>query len=228
MAKTNNLKDYLTDLHSGIITKKPNASRNPQDFRTTIESITTLKAILDITKSCANMFFEYDGKIDNLIAYEDTENVEDFTAMFKNYKVGAEIIKVNTYYGQIFTEMFRNARYVKVIDISKYRCSDLATADNFCSYCPSLQALVIRAMGGSYRLASNAFTNCYWLTKTVNEQFNPQGKQGYIYVPRSVIESLRSGTNWGQFKFRVLEDYTVDGTTSGEFDTVKAGIDYGI
>ena len=162
MAKTNNLKDYLTDLHSGIITKKPNASRNPQDFRTTIESITTLKAILDITKSCANMFNDYtEGGIDKLIAYEDTENVENFTGMFKDYRGDSYIPRINTYYGQTFTEMFRNARYLKVIDISKYRCSDVATADNFCSYCPSLQALVIRAFGGVYRLASNAFTNCY-------------------------------------------------------------------
>ena len=39
MAKTNNLKDYLTDLYEGIASKKPNASRNPQNFRSEIESI---------------------------------------------------------------------------------------------------------------------------------------------------------------------------------------------
>lgn len=41
MAKTNNLKDYLTDLYEGIASKKPNASRNPQNFRSEIESIVT-------------------------------------------------------------------------------------------------------------------------------------------------------------------------------------------
>lgn len=39
MSKKNNLKDYLTDLYEGIVSKKPNASRNPQNFRAEIESI---------------------------------------------------------------------------------------------------------------------------------------------------------------------------------------------
>lgn len=39
MSKQNNLKDYLTDLYQGIATKKPGASRNPQNFRSEIESI---------------------------------------------------------------------------------------------------------------------------------------------------------------------------------------------
>lgn len=39
MSKRNNLKDYLTDLYQGISSKKPGASRNPQDFRAEIESI---------------------------------------------------------------------------------------------------------------------------------------------------------------------------------------------
>ena len=39
MSKQNNLKDYLTDLYEGIASKKPGASRNPQDFRQEIESI---------------------------------------------------------------------------------------------------------------------------------------------------------------------------------------------
>lgn len=39
MSKQNNLKDYLTDLYEGISTKRPSASRNPQNFRAEIESI---------------------------------------------------------------------------------------------------------------------------------------------------------------------------------------------
>lgn len=41
MSKRDNLKDYLTDLYQGIASKKPGASRNPQDFRAEIESIQT-------------------------------------------------------------------------------------------------------------------------------------------------------------------------------------------
>ena len=50
MAKNNNLKDYLTDLYEGIVSKKPNASRNPQDFRAEIENITA-----------GTVYEEYDG-----------------------------------------------------------------------------------------------------------------------------------------------------------------------
>lgn len=41
MSKENNLKDYLTDLYDGISSKKPGASRNPQNFRAEIEAIKT-------------------------------------------------------------------------------------------------------------------------------------------------------------------------------------------
>lgn len=41
MSKENNLKDYLTDLYDGISSKKPDASRNPQNFRAEIEAIKT-------------------------------------------------------------------------------------------------------------------------------------------------------------------------------------------
>jgi hypothetical protein len=41
MSKENNLTDYLEDLYQGIASKKPGASKNPQDFRAEIESITT-------------------------------------------------------------------------------------------------------------------------------------------------------------------------------------------
>lgn len=39
MSKQNNLKDFFADLYQGIVRKKPDASRNPQDFRAEIESI---------------------------------------------------------------------------------------------------------------------------------------------------------------------------------------------
>ena len=37
--KQTNLRDFLFDLYEGIASKKPDASRNPQDFRAEIESI---------------------------------------------------------------------------------------------------------------------------------------------------------------------------------------------
>ena len=46
---------------------------------------------------------------------------------------------------------------------------------------------------------------------------------GYIYVPKSLIDDYKVATNWATFadRFRALEDYTVDGTTTGELDESK-------
>lgn len=46
---------------------------------------------------------------------------------------------------------------------------------------------------------------------------------GYIYVPRALIEDYKVATNWSTYatQFRALEDYTVDGTTTGELDETK-------
>lgn len=46
---------------------------------------------------------------------------------------------------------------------------------------------------------------------------------GYIYVPRELVDSYKSAENWSTYasQFRALEDYTVDGTISGELDKSK-------
>lgn len=46
---------------------------------------------------------------------------------------------------------------------------------------------------------------------------------GYIYVPSSLLSQYQSATNWSAYaaQFRALEDYTVDGTTTGALDPNK-------
>lgn len=46
---------------------------------------------------------------------------------------------------------------------------------------------------------------------------------GYIYVPSALIEEYKAATNWSTYasQFRALEDYTVDGTITGELDESK-------
>jgi hypothetical protein len=42
---------------------------------------------------------------------------------------------------------------------------------------------------------------------------------GYIYVPRDLVATYQAATNWSTYsaQFRALEDYTDDGTITGEF-----------
>ena len=46
---------------------------------------------------------------------------------------------------------------------------------------------------------------------------------GYIYVPRALLEDYKVATNWSALaaQFRAIEDYTVDGTVTGELDQSK-------
>ena len=48
---------------------------------------------------------------------------------------------------------------------------------------------------------------------------------GYIYVPSALIEQYKTSTNWSTYaaQFRALEDYTVDGTITGELDPARTG-----
>jgi hypothetical protein len=71
---------------------------------------------------------------------------------------------------------------------------------------------------------TNAFNYCYHILGTVNETYNPNGlKDGYIYVPRALVDTYKVATNWVTYadQFRALEDYTVDGTITGELDESK-------
>ena len=48
-------------------------------------------------------------------------------------------------------------------------------------------------------------------------------KNGYIYVPAALVDTYKADTVWSDFasQFRALEDYTVDGTTTGALDETK-------
>lgn len=82
--------------------------------------------------------------------------------------------------------------------------------------CASLTTLVLRNSTIVGLANVDAFTDTKYATN---------GAGGaYVYVPRDLISSYQAATNWATLyaahpdMFRALEDYTVDGTTTGEFD----------
>lgn len=46
---------------------------------------------------------------------------------------------------------------------------------------------------------------------------------GYIYIPRSLVDYYKTDIGWSTYanQIRALEDYTIDGTTTGELDPSK-------
>lgn len=100
-------------------------------------------------------------------------------------------------------------------------CSNLKTIDlpvlskiprRLISNCPSLKSLILRNNKTVTLALSNAFENSGIDKGTA-----------YIYVPAVLIEEYKSATNWSTYatQFRALEDYTVDGTITGELDETK-------
>lgn len=110
---------------------------------------------------------------------------------------------------------FRNSKGIVLADLAV--CTKV---DNLCFYFANgLKALILRNTDTMCTLQhTNAFTGTEIAKGT-----------GYIYVPRAFLSDddasldYRQATNWSTFsaQFRVLEDYTVDGTTTGELDESK-------
>lgn len=93
--------------------------------------------------------------------------------------------------------------------------------------CYSFTTLILRSETMCALSNTDAFSGCYHFLGTVNKTYNPDGlKDGYIYVPRALIEDYKVATNWVTFadQFRALEDYTVDGTITGELDESKVSL----
>lgn len=78
--------------------------------------------------------------------------------------------------------------------------------------CTVLQTLILRGNA----VATLGGTNAFNRTPIASGE-------GYIYVPAALVNSYKAATNWSTYaaQFRALEDYTVDGTITGEIDESK-------
>lgn len=83
----------------------------------------------------------------------------------------------------------------------------------------NLQALVLRASSCCTLQCSESVGYMFSSTPILDGT-------GYIYVPAELLESYKVATNWSVLgdQFRPLEEYTVDGTITGELDYEKMGV----
>lgn len=105
---------------------------------------------------------------------------------------------------------FEYCRNLNQADFSKIQ-NGIGTAAF--KYCLSLKIVILRNTAQVAVLSSNsAFADTPIASGT-----------GYIYVPKALLDSYKTATNWTTYKnqFRALEDYTVDGTTTGDLDESK-------
>lgn len=102
------------------------------------------------------------------------------------------------------------------------RCSALVSADFFKAKsfrgqtfldCTALKSLILR----------NTEAVCSLGNVNVLQSTPIADGAGYVYVPKTLVDSYKAATNWSTYadQFRALEDYTVDGTITGELDETK-------
>ena len=109
---------------------------------------------------------------------------------------------------------FRNCKSLTLVDTPNVTTivGDNWEANAF-QTCSALKCLILR----------NEETICTLShTKALNGSKIASGT-GYIYVPSALVDSYKAATNWSTYanQFRALEDYTVDGTVTGELDETK-------
>jgi hypothetical protein len=121
---------------------------------------------------------------------------------------------------------------VKVMTGGFTRCYKLTTIDM-----PALESITrssfMESMGLKALILRNlkavTVSDLYDTESTYNKNnlfstYDPIYKgTGYIYVPANLIDTYKSLGGWSKYasQFRALEDYTVDGTITGELDQSK-------
>lgn len=105
--------------------------------------------------------------------------------------------------------VFNGCTALKTIDLPV--CTQIKGSYCF-TKCNSLMALILR----SQTICTLGITNAFGDTPI-------HSGTGYIYVPAALVDSYKAATNWSTYAsaFRALEDYTVDGTTTGALDESK-------
>lgn len=169
----------------------------------------TGKDAADLTEAVQALCDAVDGQIDGTITEIHNEAVTKIVDYaFRNCKSLKSVICPNV-------TMISNYAF--------YQCSALKSADFLnastsigsyaFSYASVLNTLILRS---TTRVCTLLTTSAFNSTPIANGT-------GYVYVPRSLVDSYKTATNWTTYaaQFRALEDYTIDGTTTGALDISK-------
>ena len=130
----------------------------------------------------------------------NTVNATDMRYMFYGCSSLTSVPQLNTVNATDMRYMFCNCHLLNKIDITHMKITSISCSSNMLTKCYSLTKLIIRNMTSIPPLSSDAFTNCYHFTGTVDQTYNPQGlKDGRIYVPDNMVNNLKAATNWSAY-----------------------------
>lgn len=227
MPSKNNLNSVFTDIAYAIRNKKGSVDLiKPINMADEISNIetgnNTLKTLLDSTKSAKYLFNKSRGPIDNLINYNDTENVTSFEYFLSENQTITSCKSLNLskgenferafYYNGTITKYFpmntdsvinMDSMFASNFNLQEIDITKLVSGEKNSGICVNdylLTKFIIRKMDTIPILSSNAFMNCYHFNGTVNEKYNPDGlKDGKFYVPDNKIELLKTSNNWTNY-----------------------------
>ena len=131
----------------------------------------------------------------------NTSNVTNMTNMFYGCNELESIPQLDTSNVTNMVNMFNGCYNLQTIDITSMdKITSTSNSSSMCRSCYSLTKLIIRTMTVIPPLNTNSFTNCYHFEGKTNSTYNPTGaKDGRIYVPDNMVETLKSATNWSVY-----------------------------
>ena len=131
----------------------------------------------------------------------DTSKITDMSSMFSYCFDLQTIPQLDTSKVTDMSSMFDKCTNLKTIDITSMdKITSTSNSASMCYNCDSLTKLIIRNMTVIPPLNSSSLTNCCHFNGTINSNYNPEGlKDGRIYVPDNMVDSLKSATNWSAY-----------------------------
>ena len=176
------------------------------------------------------------GEYKNDTAFEDLKHYT-FIANFNLESVDLPNVTGGVYeQGFAYCSSLKNVNLPKVellYDYAFYHCESLTVLDfpnvtmvsiEAFSYCPLLKAVVLRSL----REVSFRWSDLVQSAEHAFYRTPLNDGTGYFYVPREMIPVWQKSCADYELtignQFRALEDYTVDGTITGELDLEKMGI----
>jgi surface protein len=199
------------------------------DGATDVGAERSLKKLLDTTKSCYYLFYKYKGtSVEDLISYNDTENVTDMSYMFNTCKSLQTIPLLDTGNVTNMTNMFNSCDKLQTIpqlDTSNvknmgsmfYNCYKLQTI-------PQLDTSNVTNMGSMfyncYNLQTIDITSLDKISSTNNMHYFAAycySLTKFIIRTMTVIPTLNSSafTNCYHFTGTVNATYNPDGLKDG-------------
>lgn len=104
------------------------------------------------------------------------------------------------------TGCFYNDTKLEFADVGKI--SSIQSNTFYSNY--RLTTLIIRTEALCSMANTNAFNYCYHILGKTHSTLNPTGaKDGYIYVPKALVDTYKTATNWVTYadQIRAIEDY---------------------